>query len=333
MSSTPELELTTLDAGRGPGRGAGIIGLGSALPAAIVDSDAVAQRIGVPPGWIERRTGIHRRRRAGSGDRVWRLGAAAGSEALSAAGLEAEALDLVLVATLSPDDITPNTAPLVAHALGATHAGAIDVGAACTGFVSALELGAACIESGRAETVLVVGAEIMSRFLDHGDRSTAGLFGDGAGAVVLAPGQVGRIGASVLGCDGSAAEFIRAPRATGLIEMDGQETFKRAIATLCENARQTLAANGLTREDVDLFVLHQANGRILTAVSEGLGVEPERVLDVIADVGNTSAASIPLALAQAQRDGRLAAGDRVLLGAVGAGFTWGATVVSWGAPA
>ena len=330
MSSTPELELTTLVAGRGPGRSAGIIGLGSALPEGIVSSDAVARRIGVPEGWIERRTGIHERRHAGAADRVWRLAAAAGSEALARAGMDAEALDLVLVATLSPDDITPNAAPLVAHALGATKAGAIDVGAACTGFISALELGAACIEAGRAEAVLVVGAEIMSRFLDHGDRSTAGLFGDGAGAVVLAPGQSGRIGASVLGCDGAAAAFIRAPRATALIEMDGHETFRRAIATLCDNARQTLAANGLTRDDIDLFVLHQANGRILSAVAEGLEVNPERVLDVITDIGNTSAASIPLALAQAQGDGRLAAGDRVLLGAVGAGFTWGATVVTWG---
>jgi 3-oxoacyl-[acyl-carrier-protein] synthase-3 len=331
MSSSPELQVAPLGAAPGAGRAAGIIGLGSALPEAIVSSDAVARRIGVPDGWIERRTGIHRRRRAAPADRVWRLGAAAGSEALASAGMDAESLDLVLVATLCPDDITPNAAPLVAHALGATRAGAIDVGAACTGFVSALELGAACIEAGRSETVLVVGAEIMSRFLDHGDRRTAGLFGDGAGAVVLAPGQAGRIGATVLGCDGTAAAFIRAPRATAFIEMDGHETFRRAVATLCDNARQTLAANGLTRDDIDLFVLHQANGRILSAVAEGLGVEPDRVLDVIADIGNTSAASIPLALAQAQRDGRLAAGDRVLLGAVGAGFTWGATVVTWGA--
>ena len=330
MSSSSELQLDRVDATPGSGRAAGIVGFGSALPSGIVSSNAIAQRIGVPAGWIERRTGIRRRRHAGADDRVWRLAAAAGSDALAAGGMDADALDLVLVATLAPDDITPNAAPLVAQALGATSAGAIDVGAACTGFVSALELGAACIESGRAEGVLVVGAEIMSRFVDHGDRRTAGLFGDGAGAVVLAPGQSGRVGASVLGCDGAAAEFIRAPRATGLIEMDGHETFRRAVATLCENARQTLAANGLTRDDVDLFVLHQANGRILSAVADGLGVKPARVLDVIADVGNTSAASIPLALAQAQRDGRLAAGDRVLLGAVGAGFTWGATVVTWG---
>jgi 3-oxoacyl-[acyl-carrier-protein] synthase-3 len=331
MSSSPELQVAPAAAVPGARRAAGVIGLGSALPEAIVSSDAVARGIGVPEGWIERRTGIHRRRRAGAGDRVWRLGAAAGSEALESAGVDAKALDLVLVATLSPDDITPNAAPLVAHALGATRAGAIDIGAACTGFISALELGAACVEAGRAETVLVVGAEIMSRFVDHGDRSTAGLFGDGAGAVVLAPGQSGRIGVSVLGSDGAAAAFIHAPRATALIQMDGHETFRRAIATLCDNARQTLAANGLTREDIDLFVLHQANGRILSGVAEGLGVDPKRVLDVIADIGNTSAASIPLALAHAQRDGRLAAGDRVLLGAVGAGFTWGATVVTWGA--
>src|SRR5947207_1652065 len=239
MSSSSELQLDRVDATPGSGRAAGIVGFGSALPSGIVSSNAIAQRIGVPAGWIERRTGIRRRRHAGADDRVWRLAAAAGSDALAAGGMDADALDLVLVAALAPDDITPNAAPLVAQALGATSAGAIDVGAACTGFVSALELGAACIESGRAEGVLVVGAEIMSRFVDHGDRRTAGLFGDGAGAVVLAPGQSGRVGASVLGCDGAAAEFIRAPRATGLIEMDGHETFRRAVATLCENARQT----------------------------------------------------------------------------------------------
>ena len=311
-------------------RSAGIAGLGSALPDRVVASGEIAARLGVEDGWIERRTGISARRRAAEGDRVADLAAAAGADALASAGVAAERVDLVLVATLSPDELTPNAAPQVAHALGATRAGAIDVGAACTGFVSGLHLGAGCIESGRADVVLVIGAEILSRFVDADDRRTAGLFGDGAGAVVLAAGGTGQVGESVLGADGSAAPHIIAPHG-GLIAMDGHETFRRAVAALTQNAREALAANGLTVDDIDLFVLHQANGRITSAVGEALGIGPERMLDVIAQVGNTSAASIPLALAAARRQGRLAPGQRLLLGAVGAGFAWGATVVTWGA--
>jgi 3-oxoacyl-[acyl-carrier-protein] synthase III len=308
---------------------AGIVGLGSALPVDAISSDVIGDRLGVAPGWIERRTGISSRRRAPAGMRVADLAADAARAALADAGIAASDVDTVLVATLAADELTPNAAPQVAHAIGATGAGAIDVGAACTGFVSGLTLGAALIESGRAQNVLVVGAEILSRHLDHDDRSTAGLFGDGAGAVILAPGSGGAIGTSVLGSDGAAAPYILAPHDTGLIRMDGHETFKRAVRTLVANAAETVAANGLDLDDVDLFVLHQANGRILTAVREALGVPPERVLDAIAEVGNTSAASLPLALAEARQRGVLADGDRVLLGAVGAGFTWGAVIVEW----
>jgi len=311
-------------------RHAGIAGLGCALPATEVANDSIAMRLGVDSGWIERRTGIRTRRRAAPGERVVDLAAAAGTEALAGARVKAKNLDLVLVATFAPDDITPNAAPQVAHALGATRAGAIDVGAACTGFVSGLVLGAGLIESRRAESVLVVGAEILSRFTDPDDRSTAGLFGDGAGAVALAAGAPGDVGPAVLGSDGSAAPYIVAPRSTGVISMDGHETFKRAVSTLVANARDTVAASGLTLDDVDLFVFHQANGRILASAADALGVSRERVVDAIASVGNTSAASIPLALSHARDNGRLRAGDRVLLGAVGAGFTWGATIVTWG---
>src|SRR3954452_14333330 len=308
---------------------AGIVGLGAVLPEEAVPSDVIADRLGLAHGWIERRTGIASRRRAAAGARVSDLAADAARAALADAGMDAAEVDAVLVATLAPDEITPSAAPQVAHAIGAGAAAAVDIGAACSGFVSGLTLAAGMIESGRAENVLVIGAEILSRYIDYNDRSTAGLFGDGAGAVVLAPRDSGVVGRGVLGSDGAAAPFIIAPRETGLIHMDGHETFKRAVRTLVTNAIETVAANGLELDDIDLYVLHQANGRILTAVGEGLGVEPERVLDVMAEVGNTSAASIPLALAEARDRGLLTDGSKVLLGAVGAGFTWGAVVVEW----
>ena len=322
-----------LDGSAEPGglRRAGVVGLGTALPTEVVPSDAVAERLGVPSGWIERRTGIHSRRRIAPEMRVADLAADAARAALDDAGVDAALIDLVLVATLASDEITPNTAPQVAHQLGATSAGAIDIGAACTGFISALTIGSGLIESGRAHHVLVVGAEAMSRYVDPDDRATAGLFGDGAGAVVLAASESeSLVGQTVLGSDGAAAPYIIARRERGLIEMDGHETFKRAVNTLVTNAREAVAANGLELDDVSLFVLHQANSRILSAVAEQLGVPAERVLDVIAEHGNTSAASIPLALADARERGLLRDGDRVLLGAVGAGFTWGATVLEWG---
>ena len=310
-------------------RTAGIAGLGSALPAAVVSNAEIAPGIGVDAEWIERRTGIRRRRWVGEGETVVSLAAAAGREALAAAGLAASELDLVLVATITPDALTPNAAPLVAHELGAHRAGAADVGAACTGWVSALGLGAAMVEAGRAEHVLVIGAEVMSRFLDPADKRTAGLFGDGAGAAVLSAGSAGHVGPVVLAADGAAAPFIRASHAEQLVQMDGHETFKRAVTALTSCTRDAVALAGLDLDQIDLFVYHQANGRILSAVGEALELDQDRVLDVIAELGNTSAASVPLALSQAAREGLLRPGAQVLLAAVGAGFTWGATVVEW----
>jgi 3-oxoacyl-[acyl-carrier-protein] synthase-3 len=312
-------------------RAAGVAGLGIALPDGVVTSDSIAERLGVASGWIERRTGIASRRQADPSVRVCDLAAAAAAEALRDAELDAAEVDLVLVATVAADEITPNAAPQVAHAIGTDHAGAVDIGAACTGFVSALTIAAGLIEAHRASTVLVVGAEVLSRYTNPDDRTTAGVFGDGAGAAVLVPRDRGVLGRAVLGSDGLAAPYIVAPREGGFIEMDGHETFKRAVATLAANATQAVHANGLELDDVALFVLHQANGRILTAVAETLGVAPERVLNTIREVGNTSAASVPLALYAAREQGLLADGDRIVLGAVGAGFTWGALVLEWSA--
>jgi 3-oxoacyl-[acyl-carrier-protein] synthase-3 len=331
MASRPELApLAVTTAPPAAVRTAGILGLGAALPPAVVGNEAIASRIGVEPSWIVRRTGIESRRHIGAGERLTDLAALAGRRALDDAGLDASELDLVVVATISQDELTPACAPLVALALGADGAGAFDLGSACSGFVSALGMTAGYIESGRVETALVVGADAMSRFTDPDDRRTAALFGDGAGAVVLSASGDGRVGPVVLGADGAAGPFITIERDDALIRMDGHETFKRAVRHLAESSEQAVSAAGLTLRDVDLFVYHQANRRILGSLVEMLGLDPDRVVDAIAEVGNTSAGSVPLALEQARLQGRLEPGARVLLGAVGAGFSWATAVVEWG---
>jgi 3-oxoacyl-[acyl-carrier-protein] synthase-3 len=294
----------------------------------------IASRLGVSDDWIERRTGIRSRHIAEPEERLTTHATRAAVRALDRAGVSAEELDLVLVATTTADELLPNAAPLVAHELGATGAGAFDIGAACTGFLSALAVGAAQIEAGRASRVVVVGADFMSRITDPEDRSTAAVFADGAGAVVMvASEQAGGIGPVVLGADGAGADHIVVKRSESLIRMQGHETFREAVARLTLATLQAAHAAGVSLEEIDLFVYHQANGRILSAVGERLGLPAERVVDCIGEYGNTSAATLPLALAFSESEGRLAAGDRVLLGAFGAGFTWGATIVEWGAPA
>jgi 3-oxoacyl-[acyl-carrier-protein] synthase III len=313
-------------------RTAGIAGLGAALPDHRVGNAEIAARVGVSVEWIAQRTGISGRRYAAPGQRVSDLATSAGRTALQNAGLDASEIDMVLVATLAADEITPGAAPIVANELGAVNAAAIDVGAACAGAIAALALATASVEAGRAEHVLVIGAEILSRFVDVDDRRTAPLFGDGAGAIVVSSGAEGRIGAFVLGSDGARAHAIRATRARGVLEMDGHETFLRAVEHLTTCTRQVLARADLALDDIDLFVYHQANARILSGVADRLELPRERVFDCIAELGNTSAASIPLALCEAVRIGALWPGARVVLGAVGAGLVWGATVLTWGGP-
>lgn len=304
------------------------------LPEAVVTSAEIEGRLGLAPDWIERRTGIRARRIAAPEERLEDHAAAAATQALERAGVDPRDVDLVLVATTTPSDVMPNAAPLVASTIGATRAGAFDIGSACTGFVSAIATGTAMIDSGRSGCVVVIGADLMSRVTDPADRGTAAVFADGAGAVVLvATSQASRIGPVVLGSDGSGAGTIRVPRETGKIEMLGHETFKEAVARLSDATEEAAAAAEIGLGDIDLFVYHQANGRILTAVGERLQLSPDRVVDCIAEFGNTSAATLPLALAHSVDTGRLRDGDRVLLGAFGAGFTWGATVVEWGVEA
>jgi 3-oxoacyl-[acyl-carrier-protein] synthase-3 len=309
---------------------AGIVGLGTALPERRVPSAEIAERLGVSAEWIERRTGIAERRYAAPAQRVSDLAVSAGRIALRDAGLEAAQIEMVLVATIASDEITPATAPLAAYELGIENAAAFDVGAACTGALAALAHATAWIEAGRARHVLVIGAEILTRFIDFDDRRTAPLFGDGAGALVVSRDAAGQIGPFVLGSDGGAANAIRATRARGVLEMEGHETFLMAVEKLSRSTREVLELAQLELEDIDLFVYHQANSRILSAVADRLGLDEERVFDCIAELGNTSAASLPLALGEACKAGKLQPGARIVLGAVGAGLVWGATVITWG---
>jgi 3-oxoacyl-[acyl-carrier-protein] synthase-3 len=312
-------------------RTAAIASVGIALPDRVVTNAPIAARIGVADGWIESRTGVHSRRHAPADQSLVDLATAAGADALARADLDPLELDLVIVATFSADDLLPNAAPVVARELGAARAGAFDVGSACTGFLSGLSIAAAQVETGAADNVLVIGAEVASRFLNMDDRRTAALFGDGAGAaVVSATAGSGSVGPTLLRADGSGAEHIRIERSDSLIQMDGHETFKAAVARLSQVTLEALAAADLAQSDVDLFVYHQANTRIIKAVGEKLDLPGDRVIDVVGTLGNTSAASVPLALGIAERDGRLQPGMRVLVAAFGAGFTWGASTLVWG---
>jgi 3-oxoacyl-[acyl-carrier-protein] synthase III len=311
-------------------RGAMLAGVGLAVPERVVDNAAIARRLGVDEHWIERRTGTAVRHVVAPGERLSDLAADAGRAALDHAGIAADSLDLVVVATTSADELSPHAATFVAGRLGAQHAAAIDVSAACVGFLSALAMCAGLIESGRAEHALVIGADALSRYLDGDDRGSAMLFGDGAGAAVLsAVDGPSRLGPVILGSDPADGPLIRLARDELLIRMDGPQVYKRAVAVLTQVTREAVAGAGLGLEDVDLFVFHQANGRILSAVGQRLGLDGERVADYVARFANTSAASLPIALATAQSEGRLRAGDRVCLAAFGAGLVWGAVVLEW----
>ena len=315
---------------RAPARTARILGLGHHVPPEVVPNGPIAERIGVDDAWIVKRTGIKSRRRALPHEKLADYATFAGRRALQDADVDPLDVDLVLVATMTPDEITPNAAPVVANALGAENAGAIDIGAACSGWLAALRLAAGQVETGRADRVLVIGAELLTRITDFDDPKTAALFGDGAGAVLVGPDGDGDIGPIVLAADGSLADRITASHEKRVLEMDGHSTYQVAVKRLSEATVAAVARAGLELDDVDLFVYHQANGRIIRAVGERLDLEPAKVADYVAHMANTSAASIPLTLSLLRDDGRLRYGQKVLLAAIGAGFTWGAGVIEWG---
>ncbi len=309
-----------------------IAAVAMAVPERRVSNAEIAGRIGVDEDWIVKRTGASERPWALDGERLTDFAAIAAGQAVAEAALEPEALDLVVVATSSADEITPNAAPLVAGMIGAEGAAAFDVGAACTGWLAGLAMASGQIEAGRARSAVVVGADFLSKFLDLSDRETAPLFADGAGAAVVtvAAETGGGIGPIVLHSDHGGAELIRLDRG-GRISMRGPDTFREAVSRLTTVTDEALDASGLKVEEVDLFVYHQANSRIIRAVGGRLGLDPGRVVDYVDRFANSSTATLPIALSVAAREGRLSTGAKVLLAAFGGGFTWGATVVEWGA--
>lgn len=328
MFELEQLEVTALDRRM---TGTAIAGLGVAVPEEVVPNEVVAERLGVKPEWITERTGVVRRHVAPSDWNLVSLATKAGRTALEDAGLEAGSVDMVIVCSCTGEMLCPAAAPVVAANLGCPNAAAFDLNAACSGFLTGVGLASSWIGTGAAENVLVVGADLMYRVIDHDDRSTAGIFADGGGAVVISPSSgPGLIGKINLGSDGGRGNLVEATREEAIVRMNGHDTFRQAVARLCETTLRALDESELGIEDIDLFVYHQANSRIIAAVGEKLGLEPAKVVDCVDEYGNTSAGSIPIALGVAREDGRLKAGSKVLLGVFGGGLTWGAGVVEWG---
>jgi len=307
-----------------------ITGIGAALPGRLVTNAALVERLDTSDEWIVRRTGIRERRHLSDGESLSDLAATACAQALEDAGLPAAEVDHVICATITPDRLTPGIAPATAAKIGSLSAGVVDINAACAGFLYGLNQAAALIESGRATNVLVCGAEALSRITDHSDRGTAVLFGDGAGAVVVSPGaREPSIGTFVFGYDATLEETLYAERDTPLLRMAGQQVYRHAVARMTEATELLLERNNVGASEIDYFVAHQANARIVSAVAEALGVPSERVSFNVEWTANTSAASIPLALAAAERDGLLHPGALVGMVAFGAGFVWAAGLARW----
>lgn len=313
-----------------------IVGTGSYLPPRVMTNAEFEARLETSDAWIRERTGIVERRIADESQASSDLALEASRGALEAAGIAPGEIDLIIVATSTPDYVFPSTACLLQAKLGVKGCAAFDIQAVCSGFVYGLATADGFIRAGTSRRALVVGAEVFSRILDWNDRSTCVLFGDGAGAVVLAAGEKPGIHASVLHADGSYAGILSVPgnvcggRITGspFLQMQGNQVFKLAVKVLDESAHETVRAAGMRIEDIDWLIPHQANVRILEATAKKLGLARERLVVTVDRHGNTSAASIPLALDEWVRAGRIRAGHRVLMQGVGGGFTWGASLVT-----
>ncbi|WP_280177743.1 beta-ketoacyl-ACP synthase III [Bosea sp. CS1GBMeth4] len=316
-------------------------GCGSYLPARILTNAELATKVDTSDEWIVQRTGIRSRHIAAEGETTATLGLKAAQAALADAGIPASEVDLIIVATATPDHTFPATATEIQAALGIDHGAAFDLQAVCSGFVFALATADKFLTSGAARTALVIGAETFSRILDWEDRATCVLFGDGAGAVVLRAEE----GTGTLADRGVLTTHVRSDgrymnklyvdggpgstRTVGFLRMEGREVFKHAVVNLADTVRHTFEETGLTGADIDWFVPHQANRRIIDATAHKLGISEDRVVITVDRHGNTSAASIPLALAQAHSDGRIKPGQLVLIEAMGGGFTWGSALIRW----
>ncbi len=318
-----------------------ILGTGSFLPARVMTNDDLSKIIDTTDEWIVERTGIHRRHIAADGELTSHLALAAAQAAIADAGIDPQEIDTIILATTTPDNTFPATAVTVQAELGLYHGAAFDIQAVCSGFVYALTIADTFIRTGQSKTALVIGAETFSRLLDWTDRTTCVLFGDGAGAVVV----TGMEGAGTnadrgvltahLHSDGRHKEKLyvdggpSSTQSTGHVRMEGREVFRHAVVNIAEAINESLAATGLTADDIDWFVPHQANKRILDGTAKRIGLPPEKVVLTVADQGNTSAASVPLALDTAVKDGRIKRGDLVLLEAMGGGFTWGSVLLRY----
>lgn len=317
-----------------------VIGVGAGLPVRCVSNDELAQDLakrGIETSdeWIVSRTGIRQRWLAGPDETTTSLGATAARAAMKMAGVGPDDIDLVVCATSTPDQIFPSTACLIQSELGIRQGGAFDVQAVCSGFAYAMANADALIRAGVANRALVIGADVFSRILDWNDRKTCVLFGDGAGAVVLSASGTPGVLASRLHADGSHSGILQAPGGVRsgqvcgnpFLQMDGQAVFKMAVRVLADVAHEALDAAGLTVADIDWLVPHQANIRILAATASRLGLPEDKVISTVAEHANTSAASVPLALARGVEDGRVRPGQLVLLQGVGGGFTWAANLI------
>ena len=317
-----------------------IVGAGKYLPSKVLTNADLERMVETSDAWIVERTGIRERRIADDDETTASMGAQAARMALETAGLRADQVDLIVCATLSPDGMFPASASLIQDAIGATNAAAFDVNAACNGFVVALATATQFINAGVYDRVLVVGAEAVSRIIDWTDRGTCILFGDGAGAVVLEKAESGGPSAFILKSDGSAANILyaRGPASAPAsflqaesycIVMDGREVFKFAVRAMEDVSRRAIEQAGLTNDDIAFLVPHQANQRIMTAYAKALGFSQDRLISNVDKYGNTSSASIPIALCEAWEEGRLRPGDKLVVAAVGGGLSWGACVIEW----
>lgn len=315
-----------------------IAGSGSFLPGRVLTNDELAERVETSDAWIRERTGIRQRHIASEGETTASLGEAAARRALDDAGLTPADIDLIVVATTTPDLVFPSTATLIQARLGMDQGAAFDVQAVCSGFVYALSVTDALLRTGQYRRALLIGAETMSRILNWDDRATCVLFGDGAGAWVL-EAREGESGEGVLGCylrsDGRLKDLLHtsggpsATQSSGHLIMQGNAVFKHAVVNISEAMTTLMAKHGFSGDDVDWFVPHQANQRILEAVAKRLGIAPGKVVSTVAEHGNTSAASVPLAFDVAVKDGRIQRGHLCLLEALGGGLTWGSALVRY----